>query len=130
MVLLELPYAIGDRRLREVPSQCEPGLSVSILIVLFSSDTDTALIYLTGHVSSTYILQFIRPLGVIAYPLPLDWMNELQHLSMDAHGPVLVTLNPPFDPKPALTFGHYKYEHPIFSDEVRHLDRSLESQAH
>ena len=46
-------------------------------------------------------------------------MNDLQHLSMEAHGPVLVTLNPPFEPKPELAFGSYKYDHPILSDEVR-----------
>lgn len=50
--------------------------------------------------------------------VPPDWMNELQHLSMKDHGPVLVTLNPPFDPEPALEFGRYKYDHPILSDEA------------
>ncbi|KAI0754864.1 FAD/NAD(P)-binding domain-containing protein [Daedaleopsis nitida] len=55
------------------------------------------------------------------------WMNDLQHLSMDAHGPVLVTLNPPFDPKPALSFGRYKYEHPILSDEAIRAQRELPS---
>ncbi|TBU48550.1 FAD/NAD(P)-binding domain-containing protein [Dichomitus squalens] len=48
----------------------------------------------------------------------LDWMNALQHLSMKDHGPVLVTLNPPFDTKPSLTFGRYKYDHPILSEKA------------
>ncbi|KAI0349582.1 FAD/NAD(P)-binding domain-containing protein [Trametes cingulata] len=46
------------------------------------------------------------------------WMNELQHLPMEKHGPVLVTLNPPFDPKPELEFGRYKYDHPVLSGEA------------
>ena len=51
----------------------------------------------------------------------IDYMNALQHLSLKDHGPVLVTLNPPFEPKPALTFGRSKYDHPILSEEVKHL---------
>ena len=50
----------------------------------------------------------------------IDYMNALQHLSLKDHGPVLVTLNPPFEPKPALTFGRYKYDHPVLSEEVKH----------
>ncbi|OSC97214.1 FAD/NAD(P)-binding domain-containing protein [Trametes coccinea BRFM310] len=46
------------------------------------------------------------------------WMNELQHLPAARHGPVLVTLNPPFDPQPDLEFGRYKYDHPILSKEA------------
>ncbi|KAI9058484.1 FAD/NAD(P)-binding domain-containing protein [Trametes sanguinea] len=48
----------------------------------------------------------------------IHWMNELQHLPTSRHGPVLVTLNPPFDPKPELEFGRYKYDHPILSKEA------------
>ncbi|KAI0667621.1 FAD/NAD(P)-binding domain-containing protein [Trametes maxima] len=48
----------------------------------------------------------------------IHWMNELQHLSSEKHGSVLVTLNPPFDPKPELEMGRYKYDHPIFSEEA------------
>ncbi|KAI0647954.1 FAD/NAD(P)-binding domain-containing protein [Trametes meyenii] len=46
------------------------------------------------------------------------WMNELQHLPTEKHGSVLVTLNPPFDPKPELEMGRYKYDHPILSEEA------------
>lgn len=45
-------------------------------------------------------------------------MGLLQDLP-DRHGdPILVTLNPPFEPNPDLTYGRYKYEHPILSEEV------------
>ncbi|RPD62510.1 FAD/NAD(P)-binding domain-containing protein [Lentinus tigrinus ALCF2SS1-7] len=55
------------------------------------------------------------------------WMNDLQHLSMKDHGPVLVTLNPPFDPKPSLEFGRYKYDHPILSEEAIRAQDELPS---
>ena len=45
-------------------------------------------------------------------------MNDLQHISYTKHGPVLVTLNPPFDPEPIKTFGKWKYDHPILNSAV------------
>ena len=41
------------------------------------------------------------------------WMNELQGLSADR--PLFVSLNPPFAPDPALTFGRYLCDHPQFN---------------
>jgi uncharacterized protein len=41
------------------------------------------------------------------------WMNRLQGLSDDK--PLFVSLNPPFAPDPALTFGRYICEHPQFN---------------
>jgi hypothetical protein len=46
-------------------------------------------------------------------------MNQLQSLSEDRHGPVLVTLNPPFAVDEAKEVGRYKYEHPVYSKAVR-----------
>ena len=43
----------------------------------------------------------------------VDGMNDLQHLNEREHGPVLVTLNPPFEPSKDLTIGRYKYDHPL-----------------
>ncbi|MGO4715419.1 NAD(P)/FAD-dependent oxidoreductase [Bradyrhizobium sp. 2TAF24] len=40
------------------------------------------------------------------------WMNRLQ--GIDPGKPLFVSLNPPFAPDPALTFGHYFCEHPQF----------------
>jgi uncharacterized protein len=40
------------------------------------------------------------------------WMNVLQNL--DRSKPVFVTLNPPRDPDPALTFGRFTYAHPQY----------------
>ncbi|MFO1148792.1 MAG: FAD-dependent oxidoreductase [Alsobacter sp.] len=40
------------------------------------------------------------------------WMNVLQNL--DPSKPVFVTLNPPRDPDPALTFGRFTYAHPQY----------------
>lgn len=40
------------------------------------------------------------------------WMNRLQNI--DPALPLFVTLNPPFEPDPALTFGTYSYSHPQF----------------
>jgi uncharacterized protein len=40
------------------------------------------------------------------------WMNELQ--GIDSDKPLFVSLNPPFAPDPALTFGRYLCEHPQY----------------
>ncbi|MDO9440933.1 MAG: FAD-dependent oxidoreductase [Beijerinckiaceae bacterium] len=40
------------------------------------------------------------------------WMNRLQ--SIDESKPLFVTLNPPFEPRPELTFGRFSYDHPQF----------------
>ncbi|KAI5452649.1 hypothetical protein NCC49_000398 [Naganishia albida] len=42
-------------------------------------------------------------------------MNALQHLSEERHGPVLVTLNPPFPVDDDKVVGRYKYDHPMYS---------------
>ncbi|KAG7528816.1 hypothetical protein FFLO_05915 [Filobasidium floriforme] len=42
-------------------------------------------------------------------------MNDLQKLPVERHGPVLVTLNPPFEVDAAKTVGRYQYEHPMYS---------------
>jgi len=41
------------------------------------------------------------------------WMNELQGIDEDK--PLFVSLNPPFEPDPALTFGRYVCEHPQYN---------------
>lgn len=49
------------------------------------------------------------------------WMNTLQ--SIDNNHPTFVTLNPPFEPDPALTFARFTYDHPLFDTaalEARH----------
>ncbi|KAM0789863.1 hypothetical protein ACM66B_006709 [Microbotryomycetes sp. NB124-2] len=51
------------------------------------------------------------------------WMNLLQSIPEDKFGPVLVTLNPPFEPKSGLLIDEYWYQHPLFSE------RSVQSQA-
>lgn len=40
------------------------------------------------------------------------WMNALQHI--DADKPLFVSLNPPFEPEPGLTFARFTCEHPQF----------------
>jgi predicted NAD/FAD-binding protein len=41
------------------------------------------------------------------------WMNRLQGIDNDK--PLFVSLNPPFEPDPALTFGKYMCEHPQYN---------------
>lgn len=45
-------------------------------------------------------------------------MNDLQHISEKKHGTVLVTLNPPFVPRPDTIGGRWAYEHPVLNSEV------------
>jgi predicted NAD/FAD-binding protein len=40
------------------------------------------------------------------------WMNRLQ--AIDPQRPLFVSLNPPREPDPALTFGQFDYDHPQF----------------
>lgn len=46
------------------------------------------------------------------------WMNNLQHISEDEFGPVLVTLNPMFRPKEDSIQGEYNYSHPAFTPKA------------
>lgn len=41
------------------------------------------------------------------------WMNRLQGIAPDK--PLFVSLNPPFEPAPELTFGQYLFEHPQYN---------------
>ncbi|MBR0691301.1 FAD-dependent oxidoreductase [Bradyrhizobium manausense] len=41
------------------------------------------------------------------------WMNQLQGINSDK--PLFVSLNPPFEPAPELTFGQYLCEHPQYN---------------
>ena len=41
------------------------------------------------------------------------WMNALQGIDDDK--PLFVSLNPPFEPDPALTFGRYLCDHPQYN---------------
>ncbi|KAI1790161.1 FAD/NAD(P)-binding domain-containing protein [Ganoderma leucocontextum] len=50
--------------------------------------------------------------------VPSDWMGLLQDLPDRYDDPILVTLNPPFEPKPDLAYGRFKYDHPILSEEA------------
>ncbi|KAK4046792.1 hypothetical protein OIO90_006434 [Microbotryomycetes sp. JL221] len=57
------------------------------------------------------------------------WMNLLQSIPESEFGPVLVTLNPPFEPKPELVIDEYWYQHPLFSEQsVRSQSRLPEIQ--
>ncbi|GJE88773.1 hypothetical protein PsYK624_048590 [Phanerochaete sordida] len=46
------------------------------------------------------------------------WMNDLQHLAEEGYGPILVTLNPPFDPAPAKVVAKFKYDHPVIDSQA------------
>ena len=53
------------------------------------------------------------------------WMNRLQNL--DAARPLFVSLNPPREPDPALTFARYTYDHPQFNAPALAAQQRLES---
>lgn len=59
------------------------------------------------------------------------WMNELQ--GIDKEKPLFVSLNPPFEPEPALTFGQFICEHPRYDAAAfaaqRHL-RDIQGKRH
>jgi predicted NAD/FAD-binding protein len=51
------------------------------------------------------------------------WMNRLQGIDNDK--PLFVSLNPPFEPAPALTFGKYICEHPRYNAAAFAAQRRL-----
>jgi predicted NAD/FAD-binding protein len=51
------------------------------------------------------------------------WMNELQ--GIDKTKPLFVSLNPPFEPEPRLTFGKYICEHPQYDAAAFAAQRRL-----
>lgn len=51
-------------------------------------------------------------------------MNQLQHISEEEHGKVLVTLNPPYGPKPETIVSRQPFSHPMFTAEARHFSWS------
>lgn len=48
----------------------------------------------------------------------LDWLNYIQHLSVEKHGQIFLTLNPPFEPDPGLVFKEFVYDHPVLDSNV------------
>jgi len=52
-------------------------------------------------------------------------MNDLQHVSEKLHGPVFVTLNPPFDPDPACVVGRFEYDHPVLGAQAVRAQQDL-----
>ena len=49
----------------------------------------------------------------------LDWLNLIQHLSVEKHGQIFLTLNPPFEPDPKLVVKEFLYDHPVLDANVR-----------
>lgn len=45
-------------------------------------------------------------------------MNTLQHIPRETFSSVLVTLNPPSPPSPALTQATYQYRHPLYNSRM------------
>ncbi|KAK7022355.1 amino-oxidase domain-containing protein [Favolaschia claudopus] len=45
-------------------------------------------------------------------------MNDLQHIPLRKFGPVLVTLNPPFEPRDGTLAGRYRYDHPVLDAQA------------
>jgi len=51
------------------------------------------------------------------------WMNRLQ--GIDERKPLFVSLNPPFEPDAALTFGKYICDHPVYDAAAFAAQRRL-----
>lgn len=102
------------RRLVGIRSLCMSSPSLTYLII--SSSTLPALL---GHVRICTLHFPMKPRTDIL--ISIDWMNALQHIPMNTHGPVLVTLNPhhPFEPRPETVVGRWKYDHPVLDSKVR-----------
>ncbi len=62
--------------------------------------------------ASWNLLQWTRKDTAVNDVAVTYWMNPLQ--GIDADKPLFVSLNPPFEPDPALTFGRYLCDHPQY----------------
>jgi len=47
-------------------------------------------------------------------------MNDLQHIPESKYGPVLCTLNAPFEPAEDKIAGRWDYDHPVINRKVGH----------
>uniref|UniRef100_A0A8H7XZA6 Amine oxidase domain-containing protein n=1 Tax=Psilocybe cubensis TaxID=181762 RepID=A0A8H7XZA6_PSICU len=64
-------------------------------------------------------LSFTKPLSSnVGRILNSDGMNDLQHLPESKYGPILVTLNPPFEPDKDKIAGRWKYDHPVLDTKA------------
>ncbi|KAJ6487216.1 FAD/NAD(P)-binding domain-containing protein [Mycena vitilis] len=52
-------------------------------------------------------------------------MNDLQHIPEAKYGPVLVTLNPPFEPREGTIAGRYHYDHPVLDAQAVRAQRLM-----
>ena len=52
-------------------------------------------------------------------------MNDLQHISEKALGPILVTLNPPFEPRKDSVVGRWPYQHPVLNADAVIAQRQM-----
>jgi predicted NAD/FAD-binding protein len=63
--------------------------------------------------ASWNFLRWQREAGTVNDVAVTYWMNRLQGIDDDK--PLFVSLNPPFEPDPALTFGRYMCDHPQYN---------------
>ena len=78
----------------------------------------------TAHVSERVLSLYTRHLTDCNY---LDWLNLIQHLPVEKHGQIFLTLNPPFEPDPKLVFREFVYDHPVLDANVNTHSLSLQS---
>ncbi|KAK0202214.1 FAD/NAD(P)-binding domain-containing protein [Desarmillaria ectypa] len=52
-------------------------------------------------------------------------MNTLQHIPEKIHGPVLVSINPPFEPEPSTVQGRWMFDHPVLDGNAIRAQRML-----
>jgi len=53
------------------------------------------------------------------------WLNQIQHLPVEKHGQIFLTLNPPFKPDPELVFREFAYDHPVLDTNAVALQRRI-----
>ncbi|KAH7923353.1 FAD/NAD(P)-binding domain-containing protein [Leucogyrophana mollusca] len=54
-------------------------------------------------------------------------MNDLQHLSEEEYGPVLVTLNPPMEPDEDKVASRFSYDHPVLNSQALRSQKEMDS---
>ena len=90
------------RFLGESFPECEPRrLELTFLFV----------VHVSGQISKMRV-------GKFADDDYSDWLNSIQHLSVEKHGQIFLTLNPPFEPNPELVFKEFVYDHPVLDANV------------
>ncbi|THH11128.1 hypothetical protein EW146_g8150 [Bondarzewia mesenterica] len=115
------PYPDADDRFL-LTLQTLSGLTENYDHVIFACHSDDTLKIMSAVYAAQQISMVVLELldDIRTY-----WMNELQHLSLEVHGPLFATLNPPTPPSPSKISSIHQYSHPVLDARAVRLQSDI-----